>query len=110
MQAIMKPNGGHHKAYNASIVTLIKQPIQIKSMLGRYLFPCLRASIARVLYGLSTTRNVMYVVLFLFASLVGYLHASTPEFKRGGVYLSGDVILGKIQNRRKSLINLNISQ
>ena len=102
IQAKMKPNNGRHEAHNASIVALIKQPIQITSMLGRYMFSGLRASIARVLYGLSTTRNFMYVVLFLFASLVGYLHASTPEFKRGGVYLSGDVILGKIQ--RKSLV------
>ena len=99
MQAKMKPNDGHHKAYNASIVTILKQPIQITSMLGRHMFPCLRASIARVLFGLSTTTNFMYVVLFLFASLTGYLHASTPEFKRGGVYLSGDVILGKIKNK-----------
>ena len=99
MQAKMKPNAGRHEAYNASIVTIIKQPIQITSMLGRHMFPCLRASIARVLYGLSTTINFMYVVLFLFASLTGYLHATTPEFKRGGVYLSGDVILGKIQKK-----------
>ena len=103
----MKQNDGHHEAYNARILTLIKQPLQITSMLGRYMPPCLRASIARVLYSLSITRNFMYVVLFLFASLTGYLHASTPEFKRGGVYLSGDVILGKIKNRRKSLMNLN---
>ena len=97
MQAKMKPNDGRHEAYNASIVTIIKQPIQITSMLGRHMFPCLRASIARVLYGLSITRNFVYVLLFLFASLTGYLHATTPEFKRGGVYLSGDVILGKIK-------------
>ena len=99
MQAKMKPNAGRHEAYNASIVTIIKQPIQITSMLGRHMFPCLRASIARVLYGLSITRNFVYVLLFLFASLTGYLHATTPEFKRGGVYLSGDVILGKIQRK-----------
>ena len=99
MQAKMKPNDGRHEAYNASIVTIIKQPIQITSMLGRHMFPCLRASIARVLYGLSITRNFVYVLLFLFASLTGYLHATTPEFKRGGVYLSGDVILGKIQKK-----------
>ena len=104
MQPKMKSNGGHHKTYNASTIALIKQPIQITSMLGRYTCPCLRASIARVLYGLSTTINFMYVVLFLFASLTGYLHASTPEFKRGGVYLSGDVILGKMKNRRKLIL------
>ena len=99
MQPKMKSNGGHHKTYNPSTIALIKQPIQITSMLGRHMFPCLRASMARVLYGLSITRNFMYVVLVLFASLIGYLHATTPEFKRGGVYLSGDVILGKIQKK-----------
>ena len=104
----MKQNDGHHEANNARILTLIKQPIQITSMLGRYMFLCLRASIARVLYGFSTTRHFMYVLLFLVASLPGYLHASTPEFKRGGVYLSGDVILGKIKIRIKSLIDLII--
>ena len=106
----MKQNDGHHEANNARILTLIKQPIQITSMLGRYMFLCLRASIARVLYSFSTTRHFMYVLLFLVASLTGYLHASTPEFKRGGVYLSGDVILGKIKIRIKSLIDLIITQ
>ena len=108
MQPKMKQNDGHHEANNARILTLIKQPTQITSMLGRYIFLCLRASIARVLYGFSTTRHFMYVLLFLVASLAGYLHASTPEFKRGGVYLSGDVILGKIKIKIKSFLDLNI--
>ena len=35
------------------------------------------------------------IVLFL-VTFTETIQASTPEFKRGGVYLSGDVILGKI--------------
>ena len=35
------------------------------------------------------------IVLFL-VTFTEPIQASTPEFKRGGVYLSGDVILGKI--------------
>ena len=40
-----------------------------------------------------------WVVTVIVICLLGFHHASsTPEFKRGGVYLSGDVILGKFKN------------
>ena len=37
-----------------------------------------------------------YIVLVAILCYTGSTNASTPEFKRGGVYLSGDVVLGTI--------------
>ena len=48
----------------------------------------------------------IYVVLVIIICLTGFLHASTPEFKRGGVYLSGDVILGKYEIIKGILLEL----
>ena len=56
----------------------------------------LRSFISSCSYVTSTKLQYGYVVFAVVLYLVGLLHASTPEFKRGGVYLSGDVILGKI--------------
>ena len=38
---------------------------------------------------------ISFIVLLL-VTFTETIQASTPEFKRGGVYLSGDVILGKM--------------
>ena len=44
--------------------------------------------------------SMMFIsaIVLLLVTFTETIQASTPEFKRGGVYLSGDVILGKGNN------------
>ena len=61
---------------------------------GQYTSFNLRSFMSSCSYVTSVKLQHGYLVFAIVLCLTGVLHASTPEFKRGGVYLSGDVILG----------------
>ena len=90
--------GENHKTVGtfASIINLSR--LKETSMLAhrQNTSMILRSFISSCSYVTSTKLQYGYVVFAVVLYLVGLLHASTPEFKRGGVYLSGDVILGKM--------------
>ena len=63
---------------------------------GQYTFFNLRSFTTSCSYLTSIKIQHGYLIFAIVLGLTGLIHATTPEFKRGGVYLSGDVILGTI--------------
>ena len=97
----MSSMDGNHKTVG-TFVSFFNQSRKITSMLGRRtkdegskLSSTLHTSLAAYFEATSIMQQV-YVVLVMVLCFTELVHASTPEFKRGGVYLSGDVILGTI--------------
>ena len=85
---------GNHKTVG-TFVSFFNQSRKIPSMLGRHISFTSRIHLAAY-FGATSIMQQVYVVLVMVLGFTELVQASTPEFKRGGVYLSGDVILGTI--------------
>ena len=86
----MSSMDGNHKTVG-TFVSFFNQSRKITSMLGQNIASTLRIPSC---FEANSSMQRLYVVLVMVICLTEFVHTSTPEFKRGGVYLSGDVILG----------------
>ena len=76
-------------------------------MLGQNIASTLRMPLPSCFEANSSMQRLHFVLVMVIC-LTEFVHTSTPEFKRGGVYLSGDVILGMSIYCKSTQDNFNI--